>query len=146
MTFAACSAVADIASIDASGGLSGLSINAAARANTGAMTITGSDAADTIAMENTGDVLTGGSDTLAIAKTAILVGLNVDLTSTTDQVASFNGAATTGTVLGLRMLMLVDLVLGFGAQVLVPAQILLERLTRTSCILVRERHSCWRCR
>ena len=45
-----------------------IGINAAARANTGAMTITGSGAADTIAMENTGDILTGGggSDTLAI--------------------------------------------------------------------------------
>jgi hypothetical protein len=104
VTFAASGSVADVTSIDASGGLSGLSVNAAARANTGIMTITGSGAADTIAMENTGDVLTGGSgsDTLAISKTAILGGLNVDLTSTVDQISSFNGAATTGTVLGFE--------------------------------------------
>jgi len=104
VTFAASGSVADVTSIDASGGLSALSVNAAARANTGAMTITGSGAADTIAMENTGDVLTGGSgsDTLEIAKTAILGGLNVDLTSTTDQISSFNGSATSGTVLGFE--------------------------------------------
>ena len=120
VTFAASGAVADITSIDASGGLSGLSINAAARANTGAMTITGSGAADTIAMENTGDILTGGggSDTLAISKTAILGGLNVDLTSTTDQVTSFNGAATTGTVLGFENVDASGFSSGsFGAQV-----------------------------
>lgn len=118
VTFAASGAVSDITSIDASDSLSAISVNAAARANTGTMTITGTAAADTIAMESTGDVLTGGSgsDTLAIAKNAILGGLNVDLSSTTDQIVSFNGGATSGTVLGFESADASGYAGSFGAQ------------------------------
>jgi hypothetical protein len=104
VTFAASGAVTDVTSIDASAHLGALILNSAARLNSGAMTITGALQADTIAFEHAGDVLTGGggSDTLSIQKSAILGGMNIDLTSTTDQVTTFNGSATTGTVLGFE--------------------------------------------
>jgi Ca2+-binding RTX toxin-like protein len=69
-------------------------------------------------MINTGDTITGGSgtDTLDINKTAILGGLNVDLTNTTDQIISFNGSATSGTVLGFENVDASGFSGSFGAQ------------------------------
>jgi hypothetical protein len=77
-------------------GLAGdLTINASAR-GTDAMTITGGTGGDTIAMENQSDVLDGGTsgaDTLKISGAFVTGAFNIDLSSTTDQVTTFNGAA-----------------------------------------------------
>jgi hypothetical protein len=72
--------------------------------NTNAMTATTGVGDDTVRLENSADVLTGGAgtDTLVVSKAAILGGLNVDLTNATDQVVSFNGSASSGTVLGFE--------------------------------------------
>tara|TARA_Y100001968_G_scaffold327865_1_gene373814 strand:- start:7367 stop:12823 length:5457 start_codon:yes stop_codon:yes gene_type:complete len=81
--------------VDASGLAGTLKVEASAR-GTDAMTITGGTGADTIAMENQSDVLDGGTsgtDTLAIAGSWTTGMINVDLSSSTDQVTTFNGAA-----------------------------------------------------
>jgi len=73
------------------------------RAST-ATTITGGTGADNIRMENAADILTGGtgSDTLSIAANAIIGGIAVDLSSTTDQVTTFNGAANAAVQVGFE--------------------------------------------
>lgn len=90
----------DIRTIDASGMTSGGSVVQTGREATGASTYTGSLGADTFIMMSPSDVLAGGggSDTLDINYAAILGGLSVDLSSTTDQIVSWNGSATGGTV------------------------------------------------
>ena len=69
-------------------------------------------------MLHAGDVMAGGagSDTLDINFTAILGGIGVDLSSTTDQVTTFNGAANAATQTGFLN---VDLsgYSGYGAEV-----------------------------
>jgi len=64
------------------------------------------------------DVLTGGlgTDTLDVNYGAVLGGINVDLSSTTNQVTSMDGGAVGGTVLGFEN---VDLsgYTGFGAAI-----------------------------
>ena len=61
------------------------------------MTITGSSTeTNNLRMENTADVLTAGSaadDKLSVTKSAVLGGILIDLTSTTDQITTFNGSA-----------------------------------------------------
>jgi len=96
ITYAASGGVANITSIDASGSDSAIVFGVSPRLNTAAMTLTGTDADDTFGMEHADDVITAGGgtgDTLEIAKNAILGGFNVDLSSTGDQVTTFNGAA-----------------------------------------------------
>jgi Ca2+-binding RTX toxin-like protein len=72
-----------------------LTVQAAAR-DTDVYTITGGVNNDTIAMENGGDILTGGSqptggaDTLEITYSAILGGITIDLTAA-DQVVTMDG-------------------------------------------------------
>ena len=73
------------------------------RETSSASTYTGSMGADTFIMMNPGDVLSGGSagsDTLDINYAAILGGLSVDLSSTTDQIVSWNGSVAGGTATG----------------------------------------------
>jgi hypothetical protein len=91
---------ADVTTVDASGMSTGGAVVQTGRAATAASTYTGSTGADTFMMLNTGDVLDGGagSDTLNIDLTAILGGLGIDLSSTTDQVSTMNGGATSGTI------------------------------------------------
>jgi len=93
---------ADITSIDASANTGG--VIQTARSATGAFTATGGVAADTFIMRNPADVLAGGlgTDTLDINFEAILGGVNVDLSSTTNQIVSMNGSAPTGTVTGFE--------------------------------------------
>ncbi|MDA9314683.1 hypothetical protein N9Q79_02825, partial [Alphaproteobacteria bacterium] len=95
---------ADINIIDASTMGTGGAVVQTGRSRTDAVTYTGSAGADTFIMINTADTITGGSgtDTLDINKAAILGGLNVDLSNATDQLISFNGSATSGTVLGFE--------------------------------------------
>lgn len=73
------------------------------RETSGVSNYTGSMGADTFIMMNPGDVMSGGSagsDTLDINYAAILGGLSVDLSSTTDQIVSWNGSVASGTVTG----------------------------------------------
>ena len=74
-----------------------LSVAASARGSD-AMTITAGLGSDTIAMENTADVLDGGTkasdnDTLVVSFSGTGGALIVDLSSSTDQVQMFNGLA-----------------------------------------------------
>ena len=79
------------------------------------MTITGSIGVDSIQMENGGDTIAAGTgaDTLVVKYYSIISGITVDL-SAADQIVSWDGAAASGTVSGLRKLTLhntlVDLV------------------------------------
>jgi len=93
---------ADITSIDASANTGG--VIQTVRAATGAFTATGSIGADTFIMRNAADVLAGGlgTDTLDVNLAAILGGVNIDLSSTTNQIVSINGSAPTGTVTGFE--------------------------------------------
>jgi hypothetical protein len=107
---------ADIASIDASARTAGV-VQTGRSAETGS-TYTGGSGADTFIMMSGSDVLTGGlgSDTLDVNLGAVLGGISVDLSSETNQVASMDGGAISGTVLGFEN---VDLsgYTGFGAVV-----------------------------
>jgi hypothetical protein len=101
-----------------SSGTGALTIAAADRANT-AMTITGGEGADSIAMENSADVLNGGlgtTDTLVVSLSAVLGGIQVDLSSTTDQVTTFNGASNATAQIGFENVNL-SAYTGFGAVV-----------------------------
>ena len=84
-----------------------------------AMTITGSIGVDSIQMENGGDVIASGTgvDTLVVKYYSIISGVTVDLSSTTDQIVSWDGAAATGTVTGFEKVNLAQYTGGFGANV-----------------------------
>jgi hypothetical protein len=66
-----------------------------AREATGASTYTGSSGADTFIMRHSGDVINAGTgaDTLDVNFVSVIGGISIDLTSTTDQIGTFNGAA-----------------------------------------------------
>lgn len=85
-----------VTTIDASGMSFGGSVVQSARAGTTAATYTGSEGGDTFIMRNAGDVLNAaaGTDTLVIQHAASTNGFYViDLTSTVDQVTTFNNTA-----------------------------------------------------
>ena len=88
-----------------------------------ALTATTGVGDDTVRMENSADVLTGGAgtDTLVVSKAAILGGLNIDLTNATDQVVSFNGSASSGTVLGFENVDASGYTGNFGAAITASA-------------------------
>jgi hypothetical protein len=98
----------------------GLTVQAAAR-NTDLYTITGGVNSDVIAMENSGDILTGGSsptgggDTLEVAYSAILGGITVDL-SAADNVVTMDGGTNTAVQGGFENIDLSAFV-GFGSVV-----------------------------
>lgn len=72
------------------------------RANTSAIDIKGGAGADTFIMANAADTIDAGagSDTLSVSYTSVLGGTQVDLSSTTDQIATFNGASNAAVQLG----------------------------------------------
>jgi hypothetical protein len=109
---------ADINVIDASTMGTGGAVVQTGRSRTDSVTYTGSSGADTFIMINTADTLTGGSgsDTLDVNKAAILGGLNIDLSNTTDQVISFNGSSSSGTALGFENVLADGYTGSFGAQ------------------------------
>jgi hypothetical protein len=69
-----------------------------------AITITGGDAADTLRMENTADVMTGGSgdDNLVIVQNALLGGFSINLNASGDQVTTYNGSANAAVQSGFK--------------------------------------------
>jgi len=84
-----------------------------------AMTITGSLGVDTIQMEHEGDTISAqtGVDSLDVNYYAIISGITVDLSKTDDQITSFDGAASSGTVTGFENVDLTDYTGGFGANI-----------------------------
>jgi len=87
--------------------------------HTNAIEITGGIGDDTLRMENGNDVIDAGTgtDTLVVSKAAILGGINVDLTSTTDQVTSFNGSANATVQKGFVNVDLSGYTGSYGAEV-----------------------------
>jgi len=90
---------------------------AAADRTASAMTITGGEGGDSIALKNASDVLTGGlgTDTLNVSFGAILGGIEVNL-GATDQVVSLNGSANAAVQTGFENVD-VSAFTGFGAVV-----------------------------
>jgi hypothetical protein len=86
----------DATAVNASTFIGNLTLTGAGRVGTTAMTITAGDGVDSLAMKNSADVMDGGggtNDTLTITQSAILGGFQVDLSSTSDQVTTYNGSA-----------------------------------------------------
>ena len=84
-----------------------------------AMTITTADGNDSIKMEHKGDVIKAGAgtDTLTVAKAAILGGISVDLSASGDQIATFNGSANSGVQSGFENVDLSGYTGSYGADV-----------------------------
>jgi S-layer protein len=97
-----------------------LTVQAGAR-DTDLYTITGGVNSDTIAMENAGDILTGGSqptggsDTLEIEYAAILGGVTIDL-SATDQVVTMDGGTNAAVQSGFENVNVINFT-NFGAVI-----------------------------
>jgi hypothetical protein len=68
------------------------------------MTITGGDGTDSLRMENANDVINGGAgtDTLVVVQNAIIGGFLADLSSTTDQMSTYNGASNSSVQIGFE--------------------------------------------
>jgi S-layer protein len=109
----------DVTTIDASAMSVGGSVVQTTRATTGTVNYTGSDGGDTFILANFGDTLVGGagSDTLDINYAAILGGINIDMSSTTNQVVSANGSATSGSATGFENVDLSGYTGSFGALI-----------------------------
>jgi hypothetical protein len=109
-------ASATVDTIDGSGMAGALTIS---DRDASAMTITGGAGGDAIRMESGSDVLTGGSgtDSLNIVQNAVLGGFAVDLSSSTDQVTTYNGAANAAVQSGFESADLSGVTGGFGAAV-----------------------------
>lgn len=105
-----------IKSVNASSATGALTIAAADRTSA-AMTITGGDAGDSIAMKHASDVLTGGAgtDTLVVSYTAILGGIQVDL-SATDVITSIDGGSNAAVQTGFESINL-SAFAGFGSVI-----------------------------
>jgi hypothetical protein len=113
---------ADVTTVDASGMTAGGSFVQTGRASTAASTVTGSAGDDTVIMANKADVLDGGSatgdnDTLDINLAVVLGGINVDLSSATDQVSTVNGMAETTAQTNFESVELTGYTGGYGAQI-----------------------------
>jgi len=89
--------------IDASTSTGALTVAAAQRTGD-AKTIKGGTGNDSIAMENTADVLSGGlgTDTLVVDYTAVMGGIAVDLSSTTDQITTMESSANASAQIGFE--------------------------------------------
>jgi hypothetical protein len=107
----------DITTIDASATTGGVTMTG--RTSTAVNNLTGGTGADTFIMLNKGDVLDGGTgtDVLDINFAAILGGIEVDLSSTTSQVSTFNGSANAAAQVGFESVELTGYTGSFGAQV-----------------------------
>jgi hypothetical protein len=111
---------ADVTTINASGMTTGGSVVQEGRSATVASTYTGTLGDDTFIMMNKSDVIDGGagtSDTLDINKAFVLGGIAVDLSSTTNQVSTFNGSANTAVQKGFENVDVSGVSGSFGAQI-----------------------------
>jgi hypothetical protein len=107
---------AGVTTIDASGLLGTFTLS---DRGSSAMTITGGSSTDSLQMENTGDVMTGGAgaDTLVIVQNAVLGGFAVDLSSATDQVTTYNGGANAAVQVGFESVDLSGITGSNGADI-----------------------------
>ena len=88
--------------------------------STSAKTLSSGSGADTLYMANAADVIDGGSgttDTLYVVQDAILGGFAVDLTSTVDQITTYNGSANTAVQKGFENVVLTSITGVFGADI-----------------------------
>lgn len=94
---------ADVTTIDASG-MSAGGVIISASSVTAASTITGSLADDTFIMAHKDDAINAGdgADTLTINYTSVIGGMSIDLSSTSDQIATFNGASNSAVQTGFQ--------------------------------------------
>jgi hypothetical protein len=111
---------ADVTTINASGMTTGGSVTQTGRTGTTAAAYTGSAGNDLFILNGGGDTVAGGAgtgDKLDVDFAAIIGGTHVDLSSTTDQLVSINGAAGSGTVTGFESVDLSGYSGSFGALV-----------------------------
>ncbi|HJV84316.1 MAG TPA: hypothetical protein VJ698_02485 [Noviherbaspirillum sp.] len=110
---------ANVNTIDASGMSTGGSVIQTGRSGTTAATYTGSSGDDTFIMKHAGDNIAAGSgtDTLKVSFNQVLGGLQVDLSSTGDQVTTFNGAANAAVQSGFENVDLSGITGTFGADI-----------------------------
>ena len=110
----------DTTLIDASGMTAG-GVDIDARATSTALTYIGSTLAESVIQTNKNDAFNGGeavgvNDTLDINFTAILGGVGIDLSSTTDQITTFDGSSNSVITLGFESVDLAGYT-GFGASI-----------------------------
>jgi Ca2+-binding RTX toxin-like protein len=110
---------ASVNSIDASGMTTGGSFVQDARSGTSAASYVGSAGSDTFIMKNAADAIDGGSgtDTLEVSGILILGGLQVDLSSTSDQITSYNGNANSAIQFGFENVDVSGVTGTFGADI-----------------------------
>jgi len=106
----------DITTIDASATTGGVTMTN--RTSIAANTLKGGTGVDTFIMKHGNDVITGGSgaDVLNISLAAVLGGLSVDLSSTTDQITTFNGSSNSAVQTGFTSVDASGYTGSFGAQ------------------------------
>lgn len=109
----------DATQVIASSFIGDLTLTAAARAGTTAMTLTGGTGTDALNMKHANDVVDGGTgtDTLSIVANMILGGTAIDLSSTVDQVTTYNGSANSAAQKGFENVNLSGVTGVFGADV-----------------------------
>lgn len=105
--------------IDASALKGKLTMSDNSRTGTAAMTITGGAGNDTLIQKTSTDVIDAGSgtDNLKIVANFVLGGIQVDLSSTTDQVTTFNSFANTAIQKGFENVDLSGITGTYGADI-----------------------------
>jgi hypothetical protein len=106
-------------SVNASTFIGNLTFTSTARVGSTAMTITGGTGTDALNMKNANDVIDGGTgtDTLSIVQNAVLGGFLIDLSSTVDQITTYNGSANSAVQKGFENVNLSNVTGNFGADV-----------------------------
>jgi Ca2+-binding RTX toxin-like protein len=119
LSFASSGLQANVATINGTGFAGNLLMADSSRVGTTAMSITGGSGNDLVIMRNASDTLTGGSgsDTLKIAANASGA-FTFDLSSSTDQVVTWNGFANSAAQSGFENLNASTLVGAVGIGVL----------------------------
>jgi hypothetical protein len=89
------------------------------RTGSTAMTITGGAGNDVLIMKNANDVIDGGTgtDTLSIVQNAVLGGFLIDLSSTVDQITTYNGSANSAVQKGFENVNMSGVTGTFGADI-----------------------------
>jgi hypothetical protein len=122
VTFLSTGLESNVATINAGTFAGNMIMASGSRTGTSAMTITGGTGIDTIIMKHANDVLDAGTvtatvDTLNIIQNAVLGGFLIDLSSTTDQVTTYNGAANAAVQKGFDNADLSGVTGNFGADI-----------------------------
>jgi len=109
----------DASSVNASTFIGNLTFSSTARVGSTAMTINGGTGTDALNMKNANDVIDGGTgtDTLTVVQNAVLGGFLIDLSSTVDQITTYNGSANSAVQKGFESVNLSGISGTFGADV-----------------------------